>query len=1150
MMPENYRYSLPPKAGEQRLLGQLTGAACAVECAEIIERHAGLVVLIAPDMQNALRLRDEIQQFTDQHVTTLPDWETLPYDSFSPHQEIISTRLSTLYQLPNMTRGVLILPVNTLMQRVCPHSFLHGHALVLKKGQRLSRDKLRSQLEQAGYRSVDQVMEHGEYATRGALLDLFPMGSEEPYRIDFFDDEIDSLRLFDVDTQRTLNEVPHINLLPAHEFPTDKTAIELFRSQWREQFEVRRDAEHIYQQVSKGVWPAGIEYWQPLFFSEPLPSLFSYFPNNTLIVNTGNLEQSAERFWQDIQQRFESRRVDPMRPLLPSDSLWLRVDGLFTELKAWPRVQLKTDTLPEKAANVNLAYLPLPELAIQHQQKSPLDALRRFIEQFDGQVIFSVESEGRRETLQELLARIKLNPTLINTLEQAQERGTYLIIGASEHGFIDTLRQRALICESDLLGERVSRRRQDSRRTINTDTLIRNLAELRPGQPVVHLEHGVGRYAGLTTLEAGGIKAEYLILTYAGEDKLYVPVSSLHLISRYAGGADENAPLHKLGGDAWSRARQKAAERVRDVAAELLDIYAQRAAKSGFAFKHDKTQYQLFCESFPFETTPDQAQAINAVLSDMCQPLAMDRLVCGDVGFGKTEVAMRAAFLAVENHKQVAVLVPTTLLAQQHFDNFRDRFANWPVKIEMISRFRSAREQTQVLEETQEGKVDILIGTHKLLQSDVRWRDLGLLIVDEEHRFGVRHKERIKAMRADVDILTLTATPIPRTLNMAMSGMRDLSIIATPPARRLAVKTFVREYDNLVVREAILREILRGGQVYYLYNDVENIEKATQRLAELVPEARIAIGHGQMRERELERVMNDFHHQRFNVLVCTTIIETGIDIPSANTIIIERADHFGLAQLHQLRGRVGRSHHQAYAYLLTPNPKAMSTDAQKRLEAIASLEDLGAGFALATHDLEIRGAGELLGDDQSGQMTSVGFSLYMELLESAVDALKAGREPSLEDLINSQTDVELRLPALLPDDFIPDVNTRLSLYKRIASAKTPAELDELKVELIDRFGLLPDASRYLLQVAALRQQAQALGIRRIEGNEKGGFIEFSEQNRVDPSHLIGLLQRDPGTYRLDGPTRLKFMKDLSDRPQRIEFIGSLLGNMAQHTLAA
>ncbi|WPD75617.1 transcription-repair coupling factor [Dickeya fangzhongdai] len=1150
MMPEQYRYTLPGKAGEQRLLGQLTGAACAVECAEIVERHAGLVVLITPDMQNALRLRDEIRQFTAQPVMTLPDWETLPYDSFSPHQEIISARLSTLYQLPSLTRGVLILPVNTLMQKVCPHAFLHGHALMLKKGQRLSRDRLRNQLEQAGYRSVDQVMEHGEFATRGALLDLFPMGSEEPFRIDFFDDEIDSLRLFDADTQRTLNEVEHIHLLPAREFPTDKTAIELFRSQWREQFEVRRDAEHVYQQVSKGTLPAGIEYWQPLFFSQPLPALFSYLPAGTLLVNTGDIQQGAERFWQDIQQRHDSRRVDPMRPLLPPDALWLPVDTLFAELKQWPRVQLRSDTLPDKAANINLGYQPLPDLAIQHQNKSPLDALRRFVEQFGGQIVFSVESEGRRETLQELLSRIKLSPAPVKSLEQMASPGCYLMIGASEHGFIDTLRQRTLICESDLLGERVSRRRQDSRRTINTDTLIRNLAELRPGQPVVHLEHGVGRYAGLTTLEAGGIKAEYLILHYAGEDKLYVPVSSLHLISRYAGGAEDSAPLHKLGGDAWTRARQKAAEKVRDVAAELLDVYAQRAAHTGFAFKHDREQYQLFCQGFPFDTTPDQAQAINAVLSDMCRPLAMDRLVCGDVGFGKTEVAMRAAFLAVENHKQVAVLVPTTLLAQQHFDNFRDRFANWPVRIEMLSRFRSQKEQTQVLEQTLEGKVDILIGTHKLLQSDVRWRDLGLLIVDEEHRFGVRHKERIKAMRANVDILTLTATPIPRTLNMAMSGIRDLSIIATPPARRLAVKTFVREYDSLVVREAILREILRGGQVYYLYNDVENIEKAAQRLNELVPEARITIGHGQMRERDLERVMNDFHHQRFNVLVCTTIIETGIDIPSANTIIIERADHFGLAQLHQLRGRVGRSHHQAYAYLLTPNPKAMSSDAHKRLEAIASLEDLGAGFALATHDLEIRGAGELLGEDQSGQMESVGFSLYMDLLESAVESLKAGREPSLEDLISSQTDVELRLPALLPDDFIPDVNTRLSFYKRIASAKNDNELDDLKAELIDRFGKLPDAARHLLQVAGLRQQAQILGIKRIEGNDKGGFVEFSQHNRVDPTHLIGLLQRDPKVYRLDGPSRLKFIKDLGGYPQRLAFITTLLEEMAQHTCAA
>ncbi|ECI7402103.1 transcription-repair coupling factor, partial [Salmonella enterica subsp. enterica serovar Stanley] len=775
--------------------------------------------------------------------------------------------------------------------------------------------------------------------------------------------------------------------------------------------------------------------------------------------------------------------------------------------------------------------------------------LRKFLESFSGPVIFSVESEGRREALGELLARIKIAPKRILRLDEAQDAGRYLMIGAAEHGFIDTQRNLALICESDLLGERVARRRLDSRRTINPDTLIRNLAELHVGQPVVHLEHGVGRYAGMTTLEAGGIKGEYLMLTYANDAKLYVPVSSLHLISRYAGGAEESAPLHKLGGDAWSRARQKAAEKVRDVAAELLDIYAQRAAKEGFAFKHDREQYQLFCDSFPFETTPDQAQAINAVLSDMCQPLAMDRLVCGDVGFGKTEVAMRAAFLAVENHKQVAVLVPTTLLAQQHYDNFRDRFANWPVRIEMLSRFRSAKEQTQILAEAAEGKIDILIGTHKLLQSDVKLRDLGLLIVDEEHRFGVRHKERIKAMRADVDILTLTATPIPRTLNMAMSGMRDLSIIATPPARRLAVKTFVREYDSLVVREAILREILRGGQVYYLYNDVENIQKAAERLAELVPEARIAIGHGQMRERELERVMNDFHHQRFNVLVCTTIIETGIDIPTANTIIIERADHFGLAQLHQLRGRVGRSHHQAYAWLLTPHPKAMTTDAQKRLEAIASLEDLGAGFALATHDLEIRGAGELLGEEQSGSMETIGFSLYMELLENAVDALKAGREPSLEDLTSQQTEVELRMPSLLPDDFIPDVNTRLSFYKRIASAKNENELEEIKVELIDRFGLLPDPARNLLDIARLRQQAQKLGIRKLEGNEKGGTIEFAEKNHVDPAWLIGLLQKQPQHFRLDGPTRLKFIQDLSERKTRIEWVRQFMQQLEENAIA-
>ncbi|PHM68696.1 transcription-repair coupling factor [Xenorhabdus sp. KJ12.1] len=1144
-MSAKYRYQLPERRGDIRQLGHLIGAACAIECAEIIERHSGPVLLVTKDMQNTLRLRDEIPQFTRTSINMLSDWETLPYDSFSPHQEIISNRLSTLYQLPFMTEGALILPVNTLMQRVCPHEYLQGHALIMHKGQRISRDKLRANLEQAGYRSVEQVLEHGEFATRGALFDLFPMGSEHPYRIDFFDDEIDSLRTFDVDSQRTLEEVEKISLLPAHEFPTDKEAIELFRSQWREKFDVRRDAEHIYQQVSKKMLPAGIEYWQPLFFEQPLSTLFDYLPENTLII-VQDLMNTAERFWQDTEQRFESRKVDPMRPLLPPDQIWLPVDSLFAELKKWPRVQIKNEELPKKAGNINLAYQPLPDISVAAHHKAPLDKVRRFIEQFRGKIIFSVESEGRRESVNELLSRIKIHPVTIHQLEDAKEAGCFLMVGSAEQGFIDEEKKLAFICESDMLGERVSRRRQDNRRTINTDTLIRNLAELRPGQPVVHLEHGVGRYQGLTTLEAGGIKAEYLILTYAGEDKLYVPVSSLHLISRYAGGAEESAPLHKLGGEAWNKARQKAAEKVRDVAAELLDIYAQRAIKPGFAFKHDREQYQLFCQNFPFDTTPDQEQAINAVLSDMCQPIAMDRLVCGDVGFGKTEVAMRAAFTAINNNKQVAVLVPTTLLAQQHYDNFRDRFANWPVHIEVMSRFRSAKEQQQVIDMAAEGKVDIIIGTHKLLQSDLRWKDLGLLVVDEEHRFGVRHKERIKAIRADVDVLTMTATPIPRTLNMAMSGMRDLSIIATPPARRLAVKTFVREYDSLVVRESILREILRGGQVYYLYNDVENIEKAKSRLEELVPEARMVIGHGQMRERDLERVMTDFHHQRFNVLICTTIIETGIDIPTANTIIIERADHFGLAQLHQLRGRVGRSHHQAYAYLLTPHPKAMTTDAQKRLEAIASLEDLGAGFALATHDLEIRGAGELLGEDQSGQMASIGFTLYMELLESAVDALKNGREPSLEDLTNNQTEIELRIPVLLPDDYIPDVNTRLSFYKRIASAQNDNELTELKVELIDRFGMLPDPGRHLLQSASIRLTAQNLGIKRIEAHEKGGFIEFSQNNKVDPHYLINLLQTQPNIYRLDGPSKLKFINELTERTERLSFIQSLLEAFEQH----
>lgn len=1141
---------LPNKAGDKRFVGNVSGAALAVAIAELAKSHTGPVLAVVPDTQTALRLQPEISQFSQAEVNIFPDWETLPYDSFSPHQDIISDRLARLYQLPTQQDGVLLVPVSTLLQRLTPRSFIHQHALLVSKGDRLSLEKLRLQLEAAGYRHVDQVMEHGEYASRGSLLDLFPMGNNEPFRIDFFDDEVDSIRQFDPESQLSTGEIDNIHLLPAHEFPTDEVAVENFRMRWREQFEARREPESIYQQVSKRTWPAGIEYWQPLFFDHT-DTLFDYLPDNTLLLTIGDLDNAAEHFLHDAEYRFQERRVDPLRPLLEPKALWLTTAEMFSGFKTLPQVKLNKAPEEDKAGRFNPAISPVPALTINHQLKEPLSALRQFQESFTGKIIFSVASEGRREALLDLLARIKLRPMVCHSLEEAMAAASQysLVIGAAEQGFILDEPALAFICESDLLGERViQRRRREDKRTVSSDTIIRNLAELKIGQPVVHLNHGIGRYQGLQTLEAGGITTEYVTLEYQGGAKLYVPVASLHLISRYSGGAEEAAPIHKLGSESWQKARNKAAEKVRDVAAELLDVYAKRELKPGFKFKLDREAYADFCTGFPFEETHDQAMAINAVLSDMCQAKAMDRLVCGDVGFGKTEVAMRAAFVAVDNSKQVTVLVPTTLLAQQHFENFRDRFANTPVRVEVLSRFKTAKEQKAIMEDVAEGKIDILIGTHKLLNAEVKYQDLGLLIVDEEHRFGVRQKEKLKSLRADVDILTLTATPIPRTLNMAMSGMRDLSIIATPPARRLAIKTFVREREDLIIREAVLREIMRGGQVYFLHNDVESIEKTAQDLAVLIPEARITTAHGQMRERELERVMSDFYHQRFNLLVCTTIIETGIDVPTANTIVINRADHLGLAQLHQLRGRVGRSHHQAYAYLLTPHPKRMTKDAVKRLEAIASLEDLGAGFTLATHDLEIRGAGELLGDEQSGQIQSVGFTLFMEMLEQAVEALKAGKEPSLDDLLREQTEVELRLPALLPEDYIPDINTRLSLYKRIASAGNEDALDELKVELIDRFGLLPDAAANLLTLNKLKLKAANLGLRRIEAGEKGGYFEFTENAAIDPGFLVGLLQSQPQRFRMDGPTKLKVTATLTDRRERIKYVDGFLTQLAENTL--
>ena len=1137
---------LPTEPNDHKILGNVLQGADALAISEIAEQNAGLTVVVTPNTRSALRLSRALAELSRLDVRLFPDWETLPYDTFSPHQEIISSRLSALFYLQQAKKGIFLLPIATLMQRLCPPQYLQHNVLLIKKGDRLVIDKMRLQLEMAGYRAVEQVLEHGEYAVRGSLLDLFPMGSAQPFRLDFFDDEIDSIRTFDVDTQRTLDEIQSVNLLPAHEFPTDDKGIEFFRAQFRETFsEIRRDPEHIYQQISKGTLISGIEYWQPLFFAE-MATLFDYLPQQTLFIDMEGNQEQGERFYRDAAQRYEQRKADPMRPLLAPQKLWLNVDEVNRKLKSYPRISLKTEKVRSSVRQKNLPVTALPEVTIQSQQKEPLGQLRQFIEQFKGHILFSVETEGRRETLLDLLSPLKLKPKQIKSLAQAEQEKFSLWVSSLEQGFIiEQTPSLAIIGEANLLGERVQQRSRDKRKSVNPDTLVRNLAELKIGQPVVHLDHGVGRYGGLVTLDTGGIKAEYLLLNYANESKLYVPVTSLHLISRYVGGSDETAPLHKLGNEAWAKSRQKAAEKIRDVAAELLDVYAQRAAKKGFAFKYDREEFQQFAATFPFEETHDQEMAINAVLSDMCQPKAMDRLVCGDVGFGKTEVAMRAAFLAVMNHKQVAVLVPTTLLAQQHYENFKDRFANLPVNVEVLSRFKTAKEQKQILQNLSEGKVDILIGTHKLIQSDVKFNDLGLLIIDEEHRFGVGQKEKIKQLRANIDILTLTATPIPRTLNMAMNGIRDLSIISTPPARRLSIKTFVRQKDDLVIREAILREILRGGQVYYLHNDVASIENTAEQLAALVPEARIVVGHGQMRERELERVMTDFYHQRYNVLVCSTIIETGIDVPTANTIIIERADHFGLAQLHQLRGRVGRSHHQAYAYLLTPPPKMMTKDAERRLDALENLDNLGAGFILATHDLEIRGAGELLGNEQSGQIESIGFSLYMELLDAAVKALKEGREPSLDELTQQHADIELRIPALLPEDYLGDVNMRLSFYKRIAAAESKQELDELKVELIDRFGLLPEAAKNLLQIAELRMQVEPLKVLRIDAGTQGGFIEFAPSAKVDPEKFIRLIQKEPIVYRFDGPLKFKFIKDLTETNVRLAFVVELVKTLVE-----
>jgi len=1134
---------LPAASGKQHW-GNLPGAALSLAIAEAASNAKRFTLLLTADSQSAERLQEELAFFAPElPVLHFPDWETLPYDLFSPHQDIVSQRIATLYQLPELSHGVLVVPITTALHRLAPKRFLLGSSLVLDVGQKLDVEQMRLRLEAAGYRCVDTVYEHGEFAVRGALIDLFPMGSALPYRIDLFDDEIETLRTFDPENQRSIDMVESIRLLPAREFPLKKEAVTGFRARFRERFDVDFRRCPIYQDLSTGITPAGIEYYLPLFYEETA-TLFDYLPEDSQVFSLPGIEQAAEQFWNDVRNRYEERRVDPERPLLPPAELFMPVEDCFARLKLWPRVVASQQDVEPGIGRERFPAQPLPELAIESKASEPLGKLRQFLDGFPGRVLFTAESAGRREVLLELLARLKLRPQEVEGWGGflASEERLAIAIAPLDEGLL--LDEVALVAESPLFGQRVMQRRRREKSRDGGDNVIKNLTELREGAPVVHIDHGVGRYQGLVTLEIEGQAQEFLLLQYADEAKLYVPVASLHLIARYTGSDDALAPLHKLGSETWQKAKRKAAEQVRDVAAELLDIYARRAARQGYAFKDPQVDYETFAAGFPFEETPDQQAAIDAVREDLLSAKPMDRLVCGDVGFGKTEVAMRAAFIAVHGGKQVAVLVPTTLLAQQHYNSFRDRFADWPVRVEVMSRFKSAKEVQNAITELADGKIDILIGTHKLLQDDVKFSNLGLVIIDEEHRFGVRQKEQLKALRSEVDILTLTATPIPRTLNMSIAGMRDLSIIATPPARRLSVRTFVMEANNPTIKEALLRELLRGGQVYYLHNDVKTIEKCAADLQTLVPEARIAIGHGQMRERDLEQVMSDFYHKRFNVLVASTIIETGIDVPSANTIIIERADKFGLAQLHQLRGRVGRSHHQAYAYLLTPPRKAMTDDAQKRLEAIANAQDLGAGFVLATHDLEIRGAGELLGEGQSGQIQAVGFTLYMEMLERAVKAIRKGEQPNLEQPLGGGPEINLRLPALIPEDYLPDVHARLILYKRIANAADEDGLKELQVEMIDRFGLLPEPTKNLVRLTLLKLQAEKLGITKIDAGPQGGRIEFSADTSVDPMVLIKLIQSQPNRYKFEGATLFKFQVPMERPEERFNTLEALLERLA------
>lgn len=1124
-----------PQSNKQTLIWpSLTGCADALALANAIQQENRLFVIVTPDNQTALQLIHELAFFLhNKHpILHFPDWETLPYDVFSPLPEITSERLKTLALLPDVKQGALVVSVNTLMHKLAPREHVLANSFAIKVGDVFNLDLNRLKLESVGYHCVSQVYAHAEFAIRGAIIDIFPMGSNVPFRLELWDDEVDSIRTFDPETQLSLEKIDQIQLFPAQEFPFTDASIKHFRQAFRDQFPNASAKNTLYVDVSKKISPNGIEYYLPLFV-EQTATLFDYLPQNTVLVLSESFDDLALAFYSEAEERYEQRKYDIERPLLKPEALFLSAAQLAQASKQFARIILTS------AVDDN----PLPDLTINAKLAEPAAALQHFVKDFQGKILFVAESAGRREALADKLRSHKIAAKQVDNWQAFLNSvvSPCLLVAPIDHGLLLDNPTLAIITESQLSGEKVEQRRRRRKSAARElENIINNLNELSIGSPVVHQEHGVGRYLGLQTLTVGGIASEFLMLEYANQDKLYVPVSSLQLISRYTGMNPEDAPLHKLGNDAWQKLKKKAIARIYDVAAELLEIHAKRAIKQGHAFSIDDDEYQAFADAFPFEETPDQQAAIEAILQDMASPQPMDRVICGDVGFGKTEVSMRAAFIAVQAGKQVAMLVPTTLLAQQHYQNYQDRFADWAVRVEVLSRFVSPKQQKQLAEQLAQGQIDIIIGTHALLSKELKYQALGLVIIDEEHRFGVRQKEHFKKLRHELDMLTLTATPIPRTLNMAMAGLRDISIIASPPPNRHAIKTFITEWVDAQIKEACLREIKRGGQVFFLHNDVKSMDKMARELGALIPEARIESAHGQMPERELERIMRDFYHQRFNLLLCSTIIESGIDIPSANTIIINRADKLGLAQLHQLRGRVGRSHHRAYAYFIVPPKSLLSKDAQKRLEAVEASGELGAGFMLSSHDMEIRGAGELLGDEQSGQIQEIGFTLYSELLERAVNALKSGKQPELDTPMDKGVEVDLQAAALIPEDYLPDIHVRLVLYKRISNTETAADLHELQIEMIDRFGLLPEPVKTLFSITELKQQAEQLGIKKIEANAGGGRIIFTPQPNINAEHLINLIQTQAQTYKFDGADKLRFTQNFTSVEQKVAFIGGLL----------